>query len=50
MIDYFEKELDERKDRIKVVRTGTVISENGELLFYYILEAEEGVIHPKWEL
>ena len=50
MIGYFEKKLDERKDKIKVVHMSTAVSENGEPLFYYELEAEEGVINSKWEL
>lgn len=50
MVGYFEKKLDERKDKIKVVHMSTAISENGKPLVYYELEAEEGVIDSKWEL
>lgn len=50
MIGYFEEGLDKRKDKIKVVHASPAISENGESLVYYILEAEEGVINSKWEL
>lgn len=49
-IAYFEKNLDERKDKIKVVYASPARSENGEPLVYYVLEAEEGVINSKWEL
>lgn len=50
VIGYFEEGLVERKDKIKVVRMSPVISEDGELLMHYVLEAEEGVINPIWEL
>lgn len=50
MISHFEEKLDERKDKIKVVHISKAISENGEPLVYYELEAEEGVIDSKWEL
>lgn len=50
LVDYFEKKLDERKDKIKIVDIGPAISENGEPAIKYILEAEEGIIDSKWEL
>ena len=48
--DYFEEKIRERYDKIDVLHTNSAISENGELLVYYILKAEEGVIDSKWEL
>lgn len=50
MVDSFEKALCERKDKVKVVNTRYVMSESGEPLVRYILEAEEGIINPKWEI
>lgn len=50
MNNYFEEKLDERKDDIKVVHTNRDVSENGEALIHYILEAEEGVINSEWKL
>lgn len=50
VIGYFEDGLAERNDKIRVVSTRPAISENGQPLVHYILEAEEGVINSKWEL
>lgn len=50
LVDYFDKKLEERKDKIKIVDISPAISEEGELAIKYILEAEEGVIDSKWEL
>lgn len=50
MVHYFEECLGKRKDKVKVVDVSSVISENGESLMYYLLEAEEGVIDSRWEL
>lgn len=49
IIDYFEEGLEERKDKIKVIRRFETTSENGELLMAYLLQAEEGVINAKYE-
>lgn len=48
--DYFEKKLDERKDKIKIVEIGPAGFEDGQPILKYILEAEEGIIDSKWEL
>ena len=50
MIDRFQEKLDERSDKIKIICTNQAISENGETLLYYVLEAEKGIIDSKWEL
>lgn len=50
MISYFEKKISELEGKIKVLYSESVISENGESVVYYVLEAEEGVINSKWEL
>lgn len=50
LVGYYEKKLDEQKDKIKVIYRSPAISENGEPLIYYVLEAEEGIIHSGWEL
>lgn len=50
LVEYFEETLDGRRDRVKVVRTEPAISDEGEPLLYYVLEAEEGVINSRWEL
>ena len=50
LVDYFEKKLDERKDKIKIIELCPAVSENGDPVIKYILAAEEGVINSKWEL
>lgn len=50
MVGYFEKRLNELKDKIEVVSMVPASSEKDEPLAYYILEADEGVINSKWEL
>lgn len=50
LVGYFEEKLEERKDKIKIVIKDSAISEKGEPLAHYVLEAEEGFIDPKWEL
>lgn len=47
---YFEDYLLERIDKIKIVDSYPAISEKGEPVMYYVLEAEDGVINSKWEL
>ena len=47
--DYFEEKLRENEATMLsliLVRN----SNNNELLYYYTIEAEEGIIDPKWEL
>lgn len=51
MIEYFEKKLKEREDRIRVVSKNTInIDPNGVIYTQYILEAEEGLIDARWKL
>ena len=50
MVEYFEKMLEERKDKIEFIYSHPCTSENNEPVVCYLLEAEEGVIDPKWEL
>ena len=50
MVPHFEEKLRERKDKIKIISAGPAISENCKVLMHYVMEAEEGIINPKWEL
>lgn len=50
LVEYFEKKLEERKDKIKIVSIHPAVSEEGSPAIKYILEAEEGIINSKWEL
>lgn len=50
VVDYFEKMLDERKDKIKVIDFRPAVSEDGKPVIKCTLEAEEGMINSKWEL
>ena len=52
LVDYFENKLSERADKINIIKKDEVpqTAENGKQYIYYILEAEEGVIDPKYEL
>ena len=47
--DYFEEKLREN-EAIILSRILVMNSNNNELLYYYTIEAEEGIINPKWEL
>lgn len=47
--DYFEEKLREH-GTIILSRDLVINSNNNEPLYYYIIEAEEGIIDPKWEL
>ena len=47
--DYFEEKLREN-EAIMLSRILVMNSNNNELLYYYTIEAEEGIIDPKWEL
>lgn len=49
MVEYFEERL-VKEDKIKYFSKESAISESGEPLIYYVIEAEEGLIDPKWEL
>ena len=47
--DHFEDKLREH-GAIILSRDLVINSNNNELLYYYTIEAEEGIIHPKWEV
>ena len=47
--DYFEEKLRENKATM-LSRILVINSNNNEPLYYYTIEAEEGIINPKWEL
>ena len=47
--DYFEEKLRENGATM-LSRVLVMNSNNNELLYYYTIEAEEGIINPKWEL
>ena len=47
--DYFEDKLREH-GAIILSRDLVIKSNNNEPLYYYIIEAEKGIIDPKWEL
>ena len=51
LIDLFEEKLISFGDRINSIeRDGLFINEDGALFYPYVIEAEEGIINPKWEL
>ena len=47
--DYFEEKLRENEATM-LSRILVINSNNNEPLYYYTIEAEEGIIHPKWEV
>ena len=47
--DRFEDKLRDKKATI-LSRDLVINSNNNEPLYYYTIEAEEGIIKPKWEL
>ena len=47
--DYFEEKLRENEANM-LSRILVIKSHNNEPLYYYTIEAEEGIINPKWEL
>lgn len=49
MAIYFEERLNSN-DKIKRYSRTSAMSEEGEHILRYDIEAEEGVIDPKWEL
>lgn len=49
MVECFEEELNKR-DKVKYFEKLEALSEEGEKVYQYTIEAEEGVIHPKWEI
>ena len=49
--EHFEEKLISFGDRIKSVQRDELASNwNGTTFYPYIIEAEEGIIDPKWEL
>ena len=47
--DYLEDKLREH-GAIILSRDLVINSNNNEPLYYYVIESEEGIINPKWEL
>ena len=47
--DYFEEKLRENEATM-LSRILVINSNNNEPLYYYTIEAEEGIIYPKWEV
>lgn len=51
MVETFEDELYKREDKIRLIERGILSYSNEGTPFYpYIIEAEDGVINPKWKL
>lgn len=50
-IDLFEEKLKSFGDKVKSIeRDELFMNEDGTLFYPYVIEAEEGIINPKWEL
>ena len=47
--DRFEDKLRDKRATI-LSRELVINSNNNEPLYYYTIEAEEGIIYPKWEI
>ena len=51
LVDYFEAKLAEHTDGIHhVTRSWQEASDGGEVFMRYVIEADEGLIDPKYEL
>ena len=51
LIDLFEEPLESFRDTVKSIdRDELLMHEDGTLFYPYVIEAEEGIINPKWEL
>lgn len=50
MTNKFEEAMKRKSGDVKIVSDRPCISEDGEELVYYVLEAEEGTIGSEWEL
>ena len=51
LIDLFEESLGSFCDKVKSIeRDELLMNEDGTLFYPYVIEAEEGIINPKWEL
>ena len=50
-IDLFEERLRSFCDKVKSIeRDKLCMNADGALFYPYVIEAEEGIINPKWEL
>ena len=50
-IDLFEEKLRSFGDKVKSIeRDELFLNADGALFYPYVIEAEEGIINPKWEL
>lgn len=47
--DYFENKLRDHTATV-LSRSLVINSNNNEQIYCYVIEAEEGIINPKWEL
>lgn len=51
MVGYFEKKLEERKDKVELVsKSDLQLTRSGIQYYGYDLIAEEGIIDPKFEV
>ena len=51
LIDLFEEKLRSFGDKVKSIeRDELFINSDGAPFYPYVIEAEEGIINPKWEL
>lgn len=48
MMDYFEEQL--AKHDVKIVNRGLRFDSDWNPVYQYVLEAEEGIIDPRWEV
>lgn len=48
MVDYFEKNAIQRG--VKIVSRDLTFDSNWNPIYHYLLEAEEGIIDPRWEV
>ena len=50
-IDFFEEKLRSFGDKVKSIERDEVsMNSDGALFYPYVIEAEEGIINPKWEV
>ena len=51
LIDLFEEKLISFGDKVESIeRDGLFMNADGVLFYPYVIEAEEGIINPEWEL
>lgn len=48
LVDYFEEKVNQRD--VKIVSRGLRFNSDWNPVYQYVLEAEEGVIDPRWEI